>query len=122
MEQNQTSLPDQVTLPNGQVASLPPMPAFGDRVNNHPNANTNNKYYWMKNAKGRLVPVDAEKVGEVLSRGYVHTDGKLMNDDPSKQVQPPAPAPDSAVVLAQLAELMLKQNQQLAQQNEQKKK
>lgn len=103
------NLSEQVVLSNGQIAQIPATPGFGERVNNHPAVNTNNAYFLMKNKWGRVVPVEGAKVGEALSRGFVHTDGKLIQDDLSLAVQPPEPAPEAGRVLADLAEVLIEE-------------
>lgn len=114
-------LSDQAVLSNGQIVQIPPTPGFGERVNNHPSVNTNNAYYWMKNKWGRVVPVEAAKVGEALSRGFVHTDGVLVRDDLSLAVQPPEPAPEAGRVLADLAEVLIEEKKSKKKKDEAEK-
>ena len=51
--------------------------------------NNTNKYYWMNNKRGRLVPVSHLYVTDALMKGYTHTDGVLKSDDLTPQAVVP---------------------------------
>ena len=44
-------------------------------------------YYWMKNKKGRVVPIAAHNLQWALKQGFSHTDGQAVMDNPADQVQ-----------------------------------
>lgn len=62
--------------------------------------NESNNYYWMKNKKGREVPVSAHNLTWALKQGYTHTDGKAVSDNPADQVQPTHKSKDEMMAQA----------------------
>lgn len=70
-----------------------------------PEHNKNNRFFWMENPAGRIVPVGIHEEREKQRRGYIHTDKKICSDDLSERVSPPAVAADP---MARLADAMEK--------------
>lgn len=53
-----------------------------------PERNDSNRFFWMTNKAGNLVPVPEHLAVAKLAKGYQHTDGKLTSEDPQDRVRP----------------------------------
>lgn len=46
------------------------------------NINFSHNYFIMTNPKGRVVPIADHNLNWALRNGFIHTDGKMLTDDP----------------------------------------
>lgn len=72
-----------------------------------PEINYSAHYYWMKNPKGRRVPISQHNVQWALKNHFLHTNGELHYDDLKDQIQaiPVSPTEQLAKAAQQMANL-----------------